>query len=89
MSTEQLYREVKVTIETTIESYANYRLDEADYLEWLGDPEDTEERMREYLDGNSESWEIQSDVYDAAELSGHQGISETRVARVEHWAVLA
>ena len=89
MSTEQLYREVKVTVETTIESYANYRLNEADYLEWLDGAEDTEDRMREYLNGHSESWEIQSAVYDAAELSGHQGMSDTRIARVEHWAVLA
>ena len=88
MSTEKLYREVKVTVETTIESYGNWRLDEADYLKWLGDAEDTDDRMREYLDSDSESWEIKSNIYDAAQLSGSHGFSDFHITSVTHWAVL-
>lgn len=64
---EAAWIEVEVTIETTTEEKATYKVDRRDFNDWAGDvaPADLPKKIRAYLKAGDD-WEVCSEIYEAS-----------------------
>jgi hypothetical protein len=57
---------VSVTVRAEIRATADYEINEAEYLDWLGGRVDDAEAIRDFIDCDPDSVEIFEDVYELA-----------------------